>query len=260
MIVEKAEDLKITQLHALVYGDSGVGKTYSLRTLASGSQKLFVFCTDPGGMTTLRGSKNVDFVIIKDIVQFETDLEFFEKNLMKDYFAVAFDSLTTISELLMDHVIRLSGRLPATAFAKRPPGTSASKGVLLGPNQQDYGNQMTLIYKFINYIVKLPTHVVCTAHAELTKDELSGRIIGTPMVTGKLKGRIPLVFDEIYLACRQSTNYFFRTQPDAIYVAKSRLSKGGLFSELEEPDFGKLLRKAGVCEAEPAGVSAALPR
>jgi hypothetical protein len=197
-------------------------------------------------MTTLRGLEGIDYIYIENVTQFDAALEDFEKNLMPQYVAVAFDSLTTIAELLMDHVIKLSGRLPATYFARRPPGASPTKGILLGPTQQDYGNQMTLIQKFIAHVIKLPLHVIFTAHVEVTQDQITGRILGQPMVTGKLKARIPLLFDEVYLTVRQNKQYFFRTQPDAIYVAKSRLSKGGLIDELEEPDFTKILTKAGV--------------
>lgn len=243
--IQQTKDIKVTRLNALLYGDSGTGKTRSLQTLAS-LGKVFVFCTDEGGMTTLRGLPDIDFVYIDSIPTYEEALKEFETNRISDYASVACDSLTTISELLMDHVIRLSGRAPASHFAKRPPGAKPGQGILLGPNQQDYGNQMTLIQKFISYMIKLPLHVVFTAHVELNKDELSGRIKGEPMVTGKLKGRLPLLFDEVYLSCRQSGKYYFRTRPDPIHVAKSRLSKGELLDELEEPDFTRILTKAGV--------------
>jgi len=246
MEVQTAKDIKITRLTALVYGDSGVGKTYSLRTLP---KPVFVFCTDPDGMTTLRGTEGVDFVYFGDqkASEVEQAIEEFEKTLLPNYKSVAFDSITTLSTIIMNYCIKLTGRDPEDMFPTKSHGGTKEKGVLLGPNQQDYGNEMTLLSRLISHVMKWPLNIVFTAHVELHKDQLSGRILGQPLVTGKLRARLPIQFSETYLAFRNGSKYQFRTKPDAIYVAKSRLAQEGKLDELEEPDFTKLLAKAGVC-------------
>jgi hypothetical protein len=255
MEIQSTKDIFAPPLHALIYGDSGAGKTFSLQTLP---KPIFVFCSDPDGMVTLRGIPDIDFIYIVETekshgtVQLEKALFEFESKLLTQYKSVAFDSITTLTDIIMNHCIRLTGRDPLDLF---PSKKGKETGVLLGPNQQDYGNEMTLIHRLIAKVLSWPINIVFTGHVEITKDQLSGRVFGSPMVTGKLKGRLPNLFTEVYYVKREGPRYIFRTKPDGIYMAKSRLSQKGLLNEVEEPDFSAIIKKTGVdSNPRPGGV------
>lgn len=68
-------------------------------------------------------------------------------------------------------------------------------------------------------------------------------------MTGKLKVRIPLLFDEIYITVAKEgskgTVHSFLTAPDGQYFGRTRLGENGLFELYEKPDIKYLLRKAG---------------
>ena len=246
MEILSAKELVAPPFHALVYGDSGTGKTYSLRTLP---KPVFVFCADPDGMVTLRGFDGIDFVYLTEspqmtaVSKLEEALETFERDLRGRYASVAFDSLTSFGDILMNHCIRLTGKDPLDMFPSR---YKKGEGVLLGPSQQDYGNEMTLIQRFVSKVLTWPINVVFTAHAEIVKDQITGKVIGGPMLTGKLRNKLPNLFTEVYLTKREGTRYVFRTKGDGIYIAKSRLSQEGKLDEIEEPDFSRIISKVGI--------------
>jgi hypothetical protein len=70
-----------------------------------------------------------------------------------------------------------------------------------------------------------------------------------PLFVGKLKQRVPLLFDELYCAqVRRSAageTYNLLTRSDGIFKARTRLGREGIFETLEESDIKKLLKKAG---------------
>jgi hypothetical protein len=98
-------------------------------------------------------------------------------------------------------------------------------------------------------MMTLPCDVILTAHLDVDKDEATGRMFVGPMFVGKLKQRIPILFDELY--CMQTKNtstgivYSLLTRSDGIFKARTRLGKGGLFETNEKPDIKALLKKAG---------------
>jgi len=245
MEVQKAESLEPTKLACLVYGAPGTGKTYSLRTLP---KPVFVFSSDPDGMMTLRGLPQIDFVEVLEtktrgaVATLEEAVEKFESEMLDKYAAVAFDSLSSLSEIVMNYCIKLTGRDPLDLFPS-PRKDDKKQGVLLGPNQQDYGNEMTLLMRLINHAIRWPIHKVFIAHSEIVKDQLTGRLFGGPLVTGRLRSRLPNLFSEVYYAHREANKYLWRTKPDSIYIAKSRLASGGHINELEDPNFTAIMGK-----------------
>jgi len=87
-------------------------------------------------------------------------------------------------------------------------------------------------------------------HDDYDKDDATGRMFIGIMVTGKLKRRIPLLFDEIYCAMTKETSkgieYQLLTRPTGLYQARTRLGKGGELETYEEPDIKNILRKVGM--------------
>jgi len=68
------------------------------------------------------------------------------------------------------------------------------------------------------------------------------------MVTGKLKKRVPAIFDEVYfmhIASSVKGTRKLQTQPKNRINAGSRLGHGGKLLEQEDPDIKAILKKVG---------------
>ena len=207
--------------NALIYGKSGVGKTYSLDTLP---KPLFVYNFDLGGMLSLRGCEGIEYEEFSKLTEFDQDLL---KRDFSVYESIALDSLTTLADKKMD-------TLRASATSKVP-------------TQQDYLLQMNYIMNITKYFLDIPTITVITAHEELMKDELTGQIMGVPLITGKLKFKLPLFFSEVYHAriTRKGgeEKYVFMTKADSLYQAKSRLAARAPIEQFEPQDFNHIWNK-----------------
>jgi len=229
--------------NAIIYGDMGSGKTHSLLTCP---KPLFVHSFDPGGTNTIESQELIDkgLLIIDRTFEredprkpfaFEAWEKEFDKLEREGFFnhvgTYAIDSATTWAEAIMNAVLKRAGRTGGF------------------PQQNDYGPQMNCIKIAMQRFTALPCHCVLTAHVDTDKDEVSGRMFAYPAMTGKLKRRIPLLFDEVYAAVAKATakgtEWSFLTQPDGLYNCRTRLGKNGLFSKFEEPNIQHLLKKAG---------------
>ena len=219
----------ISALKVLGYGESGSGKTLFGSTFPRPS---YYFDTDDG-MLSLKGLEDIEYDTYEDIdlsnpkgaVAVEAKL----KELHKEcpYKAVVFDSITTLADLAMNRILHLNGR---------------ASGV---PQQQDWLQQMTWLKNLILRGKALPCHVYFTAHEQIIQDEATMQVKCLPLITGKLAGKLPLYFDEVYhmetTIKDKETVYRLLTKNNGKYLAKSRLnSKFNYFDTYEPQDF-KLL-------------------
>ena len=238
------EDQRNFSFNAIVYGDLGSGKTHLLRTCR---RPIFIHSFDPGGSKTLRLDKGfmngeiiVDTRYENEIAKTPTAYAKWEKEfdrLMKAGFfsnvgTYVIDSATTWADALMNEVLKKNGRAAGT------------------PQQMDWMVQMNTIRDAMKAFCTLPCDCVLTAHIDYSKDEATGRLLGQPMFTGKLKQKIPLLFDEIYAMqtkdTSKGTEYSLLTKGTSMLVARSRLGTGGTFEQYEVPDVKMLLKKAGI--------------
>lgn len=228
--------------NAIVYGEMGTGKTQLITTCPG---PVLVHSFDPGGMITVRDEIASGHIIAD--TRFENDTpkapfvyQLWEKEferlkrekIFEQVGTFVLDSATTWAQAIMNEILRRSGR----------PGTF--------PQQNDYGPQMQCIENAIQEFTSLPCNTMLICHPDTDKDEIQGRLFAYPMLTGKLKRRIPVKYDECYVSITknsaQGTNYFLLTQPDGIYTARTRLGRKGTFEKFEEPNIRNLLKKAGL--------------
>ena len=232
--------------NALVYSDFGDGKTTLAKTCR---RPVHIDSFDPGGVKSISdvvASKDnpTGFVFADTRYEVEDamkptafalwDREYHRRK-RDGYFenigTYIVDSATTWASAAMNVILQKAGRLGGPPF------------------QQDYLPAMSMIENAIKDIVTLPCDVILTAHLDVDKDEATGRMFVGPLFVGKLKQRIPLLFDELY--CAQSkksaagTTYGLLTRSDGIFKARTRLGKGGIFEAFEKPDIKALLAKAG---------------
>jgi len=226
---------------ALIYGDFGTGKTELSKTCRL---PVHTDSFDPGGTKTVRDEIKAGKILAD--VRFEVedpmrpsafalwDREYHRRK-RDGYFGQIgtyfLDSSTTWASAAMNVILQKAGRLGGPPF------------------QQDYLPAMSMIENAIKDMMTLPCDVILTAHLDVDKDEATGRMFVGPLFVGKLKQRIPVLFDELY--CMQTKNtsagivYNLLTRSDGTFKARTRLGKGGLFETYEKPDIKALLKKAG---------------
>lgn len=219
----------------LLLGDTGSGKTTQLLTLPG---RKFAYLFDPNAILSLQGH-DIDYEeflpdrlnlsiksLKKDVgdktTNFKNDLYLqweqdfnkkVESGFFDDFDVIAMDSATTFLDLAMDRVLTINGRSGQW------------------PQQDDYGPQMMAFTNVCRTLTSLGKTIFMTGHLETKKDELSGRILRTPMMTGRLKTKIPLLFSDIFICEVENDGkgnilHKIQTSPDRMTTAVRTTMKG----------------------------------
>jgi len=227
--------------NGLIYGDMGSGKTNLLRTCR---KPVLVHSFDPGGTKTIRDEIQKGTVIADTRYEVEDpmqptvfaawDKEYHKLksgSIFSQIGTYAIDSATTWASAAMNVVLKKANRLGSQPF------------------QQDYLPAMTMIENAIKDMTGLPCDCILLCHEDTNKDEGTGRMFIGPLFVGKLKVRVPILFDEIYHAEAKEDStgikYSLLTRSTGLYKARTRLGKGGIFDVREVQDIKALLKKAG---------------
>jgi len=250
---------------SILLGYPGSGKTTQLLTLPGNT---FAYLFDPSALASLRGYDIEYGEFVPDVVnlaaqsltkgvgdpltslnlinahevydEWEND---FEKKVKERFFDpfdnIGFDSFTTFGDIVMDRIL----------FLNKRPGRV--------PQQDDYGAQMGTIKNVVRTLVSLKKQILCTGHVDFVKDDVTGRVMNQPILTGKLRTRLPLLFSDIYYCECQSDakqhKYVVQTRPDR-FNPTVRCSLKGLemyedvtianWNNPKEYGIGRLLRDA----------------
>jgi uncharacterized small protein (DUF1192 family) len=244
-----AKNPRTNTYNAIIFGKVKLGKTYLLKTCR---KPVFVHSFDPGGSVTLR--KEIESGEILVDTSFEVEDPYnpkafalwehrFNKLVTSGFFnhvgTFSIDSMTTWAQCIMNEVIKQA--------AKKQP---SKRKVGQHPHRDDWLPQMQFIESYMRKFVSLPCDCVLLGHEDQPMEE-----DGTPkgdlglLITGKLKTRVPALFDEIYRL--EMDNYKkqerrLRTRPAYGILAGSRLSAVGNFEEFEPADIKALMKKAGL--------------
>jgi len=246
-------------------GYTGAGKTTNFLTMPG---KKFAYLFDPNAIRTLRGH-NIDYEeFLPDVQTFAVKSlakkkgsssreakgdkpivsskgsetyrfweEHFETSLENGFFdhydSILFDSATTFLDIIMDRVLTINGR----------PGQ--------WPNQDDYGPQMVTFTSIVRAACALGKNLFFTGHVEITKDDITSRVFQTPILTGKLKAKLPLLFSEILFFeaaadTRGTVDYIVQTKPDRLTPLIRTTLRGLDYKENINIDFSKPLEGQGL--------------
>jgi len=253
----------------LALGGAGVGKTSQLLTLPG---KKFIYCFDPNALLSLQGY-DVDYeeYLPDDLSLKLTSMSKegqkragvnpkknkgaelyrawegdFEKkiaeNFFDDYDIIALDSCTTLLDMIMDGVLAINGRGGQW------------------PQQDDYGPQMLAFQNIMRTLTSLGKIIYITGHIEMKQDQLTKRIFNQPLMTGRLKTKIPLLFSETLIFhvdadSKGNVNYNVQTKPDRSSAIVRSSMKHAAFMENVDIDFtkdplgqglGGLLKREGI--------------
>lgn len=252
--IKEAYELYPEKFSALLSGDSGTGKT-TLWTTAK--KPIYAYQFDPDGVKSVRDK--IDWKGIYVDVRFDRDdpknpatyeawgKDFTTKKnsgFFSHFGTVVIDGLTTFGDAIMNNVLRKANRIgmiPKSKFG--------------GDN--DYVTQMNELSIRIKEFMTLPCDFLATCHLETEQNQETGRIKSYPLITGKLKTRIPLLFTDIFVCLtrpsKDGLQYRVLTKNDGYYIARTRTGMRGKLSLYEIPDIKVILRKAGLpVEDKPA--------
>lgn len=253
-------------------GPAGCGKSTQIITLPG---RTLVWCFGTAQTAAYRGYENIDVqtydtdVGARDFTpyslsknasgektakvtrpeafkEFRTDFKLaWESNGLDPYANIVFDPVTLLSEMVMDEVLHINGRYGKT------------------PQQDDWQPQMKAIQDLFRAACSLPMNVFFILHDEYIQDGDTKKMMNVPMLTGKLKGKLPTLFNHLlHFNADQSRNsqtqkmetrYFMQTSPDR-YTPSVRTSFRGLesvedvtvedFSKPQEYGLGKIIKHA----------------
>lgn len=204
MEIQSAKSIELDSLTILLQGFSGAGKTFQATTHAPGS-KILVASIEQGHFT-LNGSE-VDYVIIdgSSIEKLKKLKEFLEKIKDLDYDFYYIDSLTEVSQCMMEYVEQVYPD-NKDAFLK-------------------FGMFKSEMIKIIKHFRDLKKNVVFTVLLKDEKDNLQRRYFA-PDVSGSLKNSIAQYFDFVFtLQKNEDEERVFLTQPHDGNICKSRSNK-----------------------------------
>lgn len=227
-MIKKLNDInKNPKFFALIYGQSGIGKTYLAHGLDS---PLILDCES--GLLTLTNIKDSNFN--PDIISIKTRKDLSEafiyiKNNKDKYNYIFIDSLTEISDILLKD-----------ATERKSHGL------------QVYAELKTELTKLIKFFRNLSTTVIFTA---LETEDKDGDLIKIkPSVSGSMKSLLPQFFDFVFHMKFQENSEgkhvrVFDTEGSNQVVAKSRSNK---LNSIEEADLKKIIDKLTTTKEETA--------
>jgi len=231
--VHNTKDLTSSPINILACAPVGAGKTTQILTLPG---KKFLYIFDPNTLPSLEGH-DVDYrTFVPDI----TDLDISAKTLKVDkstgkvvgdrpkggrlpepttyrdfeddytsrldagffnkYDWLCFDSITTLSEIILDRIQWLNGRLGKH------------------PEQADYTAEMAAVRNVIRCASGMTAcNLYVTGHVETIKDDSTGKTFNQPLITGRNRIRVPMRFSQIYALEGKDGGYSCQTQSDRWY-------------------------------------------
>lgn len=206
----------------LLIGNAGSGKSTQFRTLPG---RGFIYVFDPNALAAIQGCSNIDYeeflpdmldlnvqplskdaktdkgkVKVKEPLAYYTWEQHFDNAYNTGFFDqydwIGLDSFTTFSDSVMDRVLWLNGRLGKM------------------PEQADWAAQMITVQNVFRTLASIGKLFVATAHEEWKQDELTKRVWCQPVMTGRLRIRIPLLFSNMFRCFGDEGRRFFQTTPD----------------------------------------------
>lgn len=202
MQVRYTDEISLNQgIKGMVYGASGVGKTY----LLASAPKPIIISAEKG----LRSLRKFHLPAIETTTydQFSAAMQYVTSRAC-DAWTICLDSGSEIAETVLDNESKKS---------KDP--------------RKAYGEMSILLARAFRALRDIPNrHVIMLAKEEYQKDGPSGAMLWRPSFPGQvIPQAAPYFFDEVFqlkpfdpLTPGQPKRRFLRTQPDLQNVAKSR--------------------------------------
>lgn len=218
--LRNTNDVSVSGVKLLVYGASGTGKTYLIKSLP-----VPVILSAEAGLLSIQGS-NLPYYTIESMDDMQEIYSWLlSSEEAKRYQSVALDSISEIAEVVL----------------------SSEKKIAKDPRQA-YGAMSDQMADLVRAFRDLPgKHVYFSAKVEKTQDD-TGRILYSPSMPGnKFAQQMPYFFDEVLALRMERTpegeiQRALMCESDGIWTAKDR---SGRLAPWEEPDLGAIIKKIG---------------
>lgn len=234
MKVKSTKNLELLKIKALIYGQSGVGKTYSALTL---DPKRTLIISAESGLLSLRGKEFEVWELESwgDLMEAYKQLILPEN--VKKYDTIFIDSLTEIDELGKEQIVKQD----------RPNLKGKDIGKVYDDMMtlQDYGLLATRMTRFIRAYRDLEYNIIFTSLELEKKNDVTGAITLVPSISGKLSLNLAGYFDEVFnmITKKEPENKvgrYFITANIEKTIAKDR---SGALDLMEAPDWTKIINK-----------------
>jgi hypothetical protein len=222
-------DLTAQKFNAVILGESGVGKTYLIRTLPNPEKILYVNISPLEDGTLSISDLKIDVYDIKTIEDAETLLTFLKTD--TKYEIVYVDGLTALSRVSIEHFEKLNED-NKNGFVKFDQHAKMLTGFLLALKSSG----KHVILTCLPAVKQTPTGM------ELYSFDISGQSF-----TKNLEARVDAV---LAMGIDEDGNRLFLTQNNNKWVAKVRTPANVKLEKLEPADLGKLMTKLGFLKSE----------
>jgi len=242
--VTSVDDVALQTISALVHGDSGMGKTTSLKTLPP---EKTVLAVSERSLIPLRGMK---FLSVLQLETWDDTRELYkmftsaDDETFKQCKVLAIDSLSEISDMCIRQIVEVDRKLLVSG---RTSGKStAPKGIYEEQmGMEDWGLYRTRMTNLISALTHLPVHVIMTCLSAWSKDKDGGDTLRTPNLSGKVSRECAAHFDLVlYMESRKDAEgnpaRVWRTFNDGRSIAKDA---SGKLDPYEETNWTKLYSK-----------------
>lgn len=241
IVTTKAKEFNF--IRALVHGDSGIGKTTSIKTLprditlVAGAERSLL----PLGGSDFNATRIETWDDVRTMIaELSRGLEINGKAVK----ILAIDSLSQISELCKLHIVEVDRK----ALTKERTGGNKERPQGIYDDQmtiEDWGVYGTRMTNMISAVCQLPMHIIFTCLSNWHEDKLSGATNRTPAVQGKLATNCPAFFDLVmHMEASKDPEgrpiRVFRTFNDGRVIAKDASGKLDLF---EPANWKRIFRK-----------------
>lgn len=250
MKIETTTALKTKGVNFLVYGASGVGKTYLCSTLP----KPLIISAE-GGLLTLSFC-DIPFITVKTPTDIEEVLMYLEnvprvKELKEQIESKTFKTLSPQQQESIKEQFQVLEYLSGFETICLDSITEIAEVILSNEktNSKD-GRQAYLVMgdqinTYIRRFRDLPFNTYFTAKLDKMQDEM-GKVLYSASLPGKkTSGNLPYFFDEVFALRTEkaedgSVRRMLQTTDDGIFNAKDR---SGVLAYFEEPNLGAILKK-----------------
>lgn len=218
----------------LIYGDTGTGKTYALRTLPDSMRPALILDCDRGSrkISKLKGlgtivtfdienarGKPVLYDQFKDFVQSAYAGKADLPRPFDEYATVVVDSFTILVKAIQDRTLQW--------FIDNGQGGNSRNSADQPPTMAEYGMIAHLSQKIVQGLIQLNKNLILNCHeAANIKDEVTGMSSAGPALQKALATNLPRYFDEILYAKAKGKGddrkYIWCTQSTGMFIARTR--------------------------------------
>jgi hypothetical protein len=251
MRLTSTKDTKLQFIRAIVYGDSGVGKTTSIRTLPA--DRTTIILTERGTLALRELDYSVlqieEWADMKNVYGAFANPDGIEdedlRTIVNKTKVIVFDGLTDVAALCMKSLIEVDRKalLQERTKKRREAPEGMYPDVMTLEDWKPFRQRML---NLVSAFCHLPFHVIMTCRAEWKIDKESKDTLRMPYLGGgKTGGELPSYFDLVFYMKpitikTGETTRIWQTYNDGMVVAKDG---SGILEPYEETDWIEVFKK-----------------